>query len=72
MTRYELFDLARVQLADLAERGHDLSAEDCLPLETPGEPYDHPEFPALVERIRQARRNRRPVIVPRCSGRSPR
>ncbi|NQT16584.1 MAG: hypothetical protein HQ582_27745, partial [Planctomycetes bacterium] len=63
MSRYELFDLARVELGDLAERGHDLRVEACLPLAAPAEPYADPQFTALVERIRAARREGRPVIV---------
>jgi hypothetical protein len=63
MSRYELFDRSRVKLADLAERGHDLLAADCLPLAAPREPYRHPELAGLVERIVAARRAGRPVIM---------
>lgn len=63
MSRYEQFDLARVELGDLAERGHDLRVEDCLPLVGPEEPYADPQFAALVGRIQAARREGRPVIV---------
>jgi hypothetical protein len=63
MSRYELFDRSRIVLGDLAERGHDLRAEDCLPLESPAEPYGHPELDELVERILAARRRSRPVIL---------
>jgi hypothetical protein len=63
MSRYDLFDAARVTLGDLAERGHELTAEGCLPLEAPGRPYAEPELDALVERIAAARQGGRPVIV---------
>jgi hypothetical protein len=62
MSRYELFDRSRVKLAELAGRGHDLLAGDCLPLAPPRDPFQHPEFAALVERIVAARRSGRPVI----------
>ena len=63
MTRYERFDRSQVQLEDIARRGHDLRAEDCLSLAAPECPYAHPEFGQLIERIVAARRNERPVIV---------
>lgn len=63
MSRYELFDRSRIELGDLAERGHDLVAEDCLPLESPAEPFVHADLDELVERILGARRARRPVIL---------
>jgi hypothetical protein len=63
MTRYPLFDRTQLELMDLAERGHDLKAADCLPLAAPEEPYAHAEFGQLVERIAAARAAGRPVIV---------
>lgn len=63
MSRYELFDLTPVKLGDLSDRGHDLTADDCLPLDAPEHPYAHPQFGQLIERIVAARRNSRPVIV---------
>ena len=63
MSRYELFDRCRIKLGTLAERGHDLVAADCLSLAPPAEPYLHPEFSQLVERIVTARANRRPVVM---------
>lgn len=63
MTRYEQFDPSQVELRPVAQRGHDLKADDCLPLAAPGSPYAHPEFGQLIERIAAARRNGRPVIV---------
>jgi hypothetical protein len=63
MTRYEQFDRRCVELRPVAERGHDLKAEDCLPLAAPEEPYAHPEFGELIGRIVAARGRGRPVIV---------
>ena len=63
MSRYELFDRTQIALKDLAERGHDLRAEECLPLEAPVEPFEHPEFPELIDAIVAARRSARPVIA---------
>jgi hypothetical protein len=63
MSRYEQFDRSRIQLQDLAIRGHDLFWHQCLPLEPAAEPYQHPDWPALIERIRTARRQGRPVIL---------
>lgn len=63
MTRYPRFDRRKIALADLAQRGHDLRASDCKPLEARFEPYRHPELAALVGRIAAARARRRPVIL---------
>ena len=63
MTRHEQFDRSRLELRPVAERGHDLKAEDCLPLAAPQKPYVHPEFAELIERIAAARHNGRPVIA---------
>ena len=63
MSRYPLFDRSRIQLKQLRERGYDLAAADCLPLEAPAEPFAHPEFPELLDRMVTARRAGRPVIV---------
>jgi hypothetical protein len=63
MSRYERFDRNAITLADVSLRGHDLRAEDCLPLAAPERPYSHPDFDCLVERIVEARRADRPVIV---------
>jgi hypothetical protein len=63
MSRYEQFDIRRVELGDLADRGHDLTAADCLPLRAPEHPYADSQFDHLVDRIAAARRAERPVIV---------
>jgi hypothetical protein len=63
VSRYALFDLAQVKLGDVAQRGHEITAADCLPLAPPERPYPEPRLDRLVERITAARQNGRPVIV---------
>lgn len=63
MSRYPLFDRRRIALKDLAERGHDLRVEDCLPLDAATPPYRHPEFAQLIAAILSARRQGRPVVM---------
>jgi hypothetical protein len=63
MSRYELFDRTQISLKDLGQRGHDLRVEDCMQLDSPFEPFVHPEYPELIDQIVAARRGGRPVIV---------
>jgi hypothetical protein len=63
MSRYELFDRSRIKLQSVSSRGHDLDWTDCLRLSPPAEPYEHPEFPELVTRVADARRQHRPVVL---------
>ncbi len=63
MSRYELFDRSRIRLRPLAERGHDMTIAECLPLAPPERPYTHPEFGQFVERIVAARRQGRPLVA---------
>jgi hypothetical protein len=63
MTRYPLFDRGRIELKAMAERGNDLSAADCLPLEAAGPPFLHPEFADLAGQIAAARDAGRPVVL---------
>ncbi len=63
MTRYAQFDRRRLQLADLAQRGHDLVPDDCLPLQSPQGEYTHAEFAELTGAIRRARAAQRPVVL---------
>ncbi len=63
MTRYAIFDRQRVRLAPVAQRGHDFLMEQCLPLAAPAVPYQHDEFGAFIDRIRQARADGRAVIL---------
>ncbi len=63
MSRYQKFDRSRIQLRPLAQRGHDLLAEQCLPLAKIERPFEHPQFSQLIERIVAARGAGRPVIA---------
>ncbi len=63
MSKYELFDRSRISLGELTERGHELTADQCLPLVPPARPYEDPQLEPLIERMAAARRNGRPVIV---------
>ena len=63
MSRYPQFDRQRLDLKPLAERGHDLLSSACWPLESPREPFDHPEFSELVGRIIAARQSDCPVVL---------
>lgn len=63
MSRYPLFDLDAIRLQDIQHRGHQLLAQECLPLKPSDPPYRHPDFDELVTRVVQARRTGRPVIL---------
>lgn len=63
MTRYERFDRTRIRLDDVAQRGNDLDWRDCWPLAPPTQPFAHPEFAELVDRVLRARRDDRPVVL---------
>jgi hypothetical protein len=63
MSRFPLFDRDRLQLRDLAERGHGLHWTECLPLQPLERAYGHPELGELVARIVTARQNGRPVVL---------
>ena len=60
---YPLFDRSRLKLKPLAERVHDMTVVEMLPLDAAGEPFEHPSLPVIAQRILQARRNGAPVIV---------
>ncbi|MBI1902640.1 MAG: hypothetical protein HYS13_16185 [Planctomycetia bacterium] len=63
MSRYPLFDRQKIRLEDLSRRGSDLVADAVWPLSADAPPFDHPEFPRLVDAIATARKNGRPVIA---------
>jgi hypothetical protein len=63
MSRYEVFDRQRIVLADLALRGNELAAADCLDLSAPSKPFVHPDFDEFIHCILAARRRHRPVIL---------
>ncbi len=60
---YPMFDRARLHIRPLAERVHDMTLADVLPLDHPGEPYDSPDLAQVAERIIRARAQGKPVIV---------
>ncbi|GIW92749.1 MAG: hypothetical protein KatS3mg110_0790 [Pirellulaceae bacterium] len=61
MSRYPLFDRSLIRLRPLALRGHQLTPEQCLPLEW-NEPSPIPELHPVAQAIRQARLDGRPVV----------
>ncbi len=63
MSRYRLFDRSRLELRDLAERGHDLTPQQCAPLQPPENANDDPQWKELIGAIVAARRNDRPVVL---------
>lgn len=63
MSRYQQFDRTQLNLGHLSERGHDLTAESCLPLVAPDKPFDCEDLRAVGDAIRVARSNNRPVVV---------
>lgn len=63
MSRYPLFDRRDINLRPVAERGHDLKIGQVVPLAAPAERFEHPEFDELVQAVRSARTQNRPVIL---------
>jgi len=59
---YPQFDRSRLLLRPLAERVHDMTLEDVLPLDAPVAPLDNPDLDTIAATIRQARADGRPVI----------
>jgi hypothetical protein len=55
MSRYELFDRSRLLVRPLAERKHDLSAEQWLALTDEAPPFEHPDLAAVAERMQRAK-----------------
>ncbi len=60
---YPKFDRSRLRLRPLAERVHDMSLEDVLPLDAEVPPFPDPNLEKVAERIAAARRRGRPVIL---------
>ena len=63
MTRYPFFDRAKISLRQLSERGHDLTVASCPQLLPPKSASATAELTAVGAAVRQARANKRPVIV---------
>jgi hypothetical protein len=57
------FDRSQLKLLPLAERQHDMTIDEVLPLDAEIPPLPGPELPAVAERIRRAREQGRPVIL---------
>lgn len=53
---YPLFDRSRLVIKPLAERKHDLSLDDILPLDTPAK-FGHPSIPTIGRRLTKAKLN---------------
>ncbi|MGQ9456429.1 MAG: hypothetical protein ACUVRS_00125 [Armatimonadota bacterium] len=60
---YKKFDVSRILLEPLAERKHDMSLEHVLPLGRIEALFDDPKLDSVAERIVQARRFGRQVIL---------
>lgn len=60
---YPAFDRSRLRLRPLAERVHDMTLADVLPLDAPVPPFDDPHLKDIAARILRARRDGRPVIL---------
>ncbi len=60
---YPQFDRTRLHVKPLAERIHDMTLADLLPLDAPGEPCADPALPIIAERIVHARAAGAPVIL---------
>jgi hypothetical protein len=63
MTRHPSFDPASVHLGQLSDRGHDLVASACLPLDVALCSRCDGQFLSVVESIYNARQFQRPVVV---------
>ncbi|UCC69653.1 MAG: hypothetical protein JSV79_07100 [Armatimonadota bacterium] len=57
------FDRSNLVLRPLSERKHDMTLDDVLALDAEAPPFEHPDLAALADRIAEARRNEREVIV---------
>jgi hypothetical protein len=60
---YPAFDRSRLKLRPLAERAHDMTLADVLPLDAPLPPFDDANLPEVACRIVQARQVGAPVIL---------
>jgi len=59
----ELFDRSKLRVQPLSQRAHDMTLKDVLPLDAEVAPSEHPDLPTLADRIAQARRDGREVVV---------
>lgn len=63
MSRHPLFRIQDVKMRDIAERGHDLTVDQVLPLSDDSVQASTPELIELSQRILAARQSNRPVII---------
>jgi hypothetical protein len=60
---YPVFDRSRLILKPLAERAHDMTLAEVLPLDAAPPSFHSRDLDTVAERVVQAHRNRRPVIL---------
>jgi len=60
---YEPFDRTKLLLQPLAQRTHDLTLDEVLPLDAPVPAFAHKALPRIAARIAAARQRARPVIL---------
>jgi hypothetical protein len=60
---YPTFERNRLQLRPLSERINDMVLAEVLPLSADVPPFENPDLPVVAERVVEAHRNGRPVIL---------
>jgi hypothetical protein len=60
---YPTFQRNRLQLRPLSERINDMVLAEVLPLSADVPPFENPDLPVVAERVVEAHRNGRPVIL---------
>jgi hypothetical protein len=60
---YPIFDRSRLELKPLADRVHDMSLADVLPLDAKTSSFYNPDLTVVAERVIQAYSRQRPVIL---------
>ena len=60
---YPIFDRSQLKLLPLAERVHDMTLADVLPLDAEVEDWPGNELDHLAQNMRTARANEKPVII---------
>jgi hypothetical protein len=63
LSRYRTFPREQIDLQQLADRGHDLTSLNCLPLVAPSQPYQSEPLAHIVAAMVAARRASRPVVL---------
>jgi len=60
---YPVFDRSRLKLKPLAERQHDMTLDDVLPLDAPVSPFEDPNLAQVAQRVARAHRAGAQVIL---------